>query len=60
MRMIQRQARAVPNQGTVAEQLYRKPGYHEAGVIPLYVRNAAGAFEGTVVFYKALERIGAW
>jgi acetyltransferase len=45
--------------GDVADQLYRKLGYQEVGVIPTYVRNAAGAFEGTVVFYKALERIGA-
>lgn len=59
MPMIQRQARAVPNQGTVAEQLYCEPGYQEVSIIPVYVLNAAGAFDGPVVFYKALEPIGA-
>ncbi len=38
--------------GDVAEQLYLKLGYHRAGVIPAYVRNEAGTFESTVLFYK--------
>ena len=41
-------------QGDVAERLYRALGYQEAGVIPLYARNAAGTLDSTVVFYKVL------
>ena len=41
-------------QGDVAEQLYRKIGYIEAGVIPSYARNAEGALDATVLFYKLL------
>jgi ribosomal protein S18 acetylase RimI-like enzyme len=35
--------------------LYRKLGFAEAGVIPNYVRNEQGVFEGTVVMYKLLS-----
>ena len=41
-------------QGDAAEQLYRKQGYSEAGVIPAYARNAAGELDGTIFFYKML------
>lgn len=41
-------------QGDAAEQLYRKLGYQEAGVIPHYARNATGELDGTVFFYKLL------
>ena len=41
-------------QGDVAEQLYRKIGYIEAGVIPSYARNATGSLDGTIFFYKLL------
>lgn len=41
-------------QGDVAERLYRKLGYQEAGVIPLYARNPEGTLDATVVFYKEL------
>jgi GNAT superfamily N-acetyltransferase len=46
-------------EGDVAERLYRALGYQEAGVIPLYARNAAGGLDGTVVFYKMLEVLDA-
>ena len=41
-------------QGDVAEQLYRKLGYIEAGVIPSYARNATGSLDATIFFYKLL------
>jgi len=41
-------------QGDAAEQLYRKQGYTEVGVIPGYARSATGQFDGTVVFYRQL------
>ncbi len=41
-------------QGDTAEQLYRKLGYIEAGVIPSYARNAEGSLDATVLFYKLL------
>jgi GNAT superfamily N-acetyltransferase len=41
-------------QGDTAEQLYRKLGYREVGVIPAYARNATGTLDGTIFFYKAL------
>ena len=41
-------------QGDTAEQLYRKIGYVEAGIIPSYARNAAGSLDATVLFYKLL------
>lgn len=41
-------------QGDAAEQLYRKIGYCEAGVIPAYARGAAGELHATIFFYKIL------
>ncbi|GAC1578062.1 MAG: GNAT family N-acetyltransferase [Ktedonobacteraceae bacterium] len=41
-------------QGDVAEQLYRKLGYIEAGIIPSYARNATGSLDATILFYKLL------
>jgi acetyltransferase len=41
-------------QGDAAEQLYRKLGYCEAGVIPAYAQSATGTFDSTVFFYKLL------
>jgi GNAT superfamily N-acetyltransferase len=42
-------------QGDAAEQLYRKLGYVEAGVIPLYARSANGELHGTIFFYKNIS-----
>lgn len=42
-------------QGSVAESLYRKLGYVEAGVIPGYARSSLGTLEATVFFYRALD-----
>lgn len=50
-------------QGDTAEHLYRTLGYHEAGVIPAYARNASGTLDSTVIFYKVLtlaSRLGWW
>ena len=41
-------------QGDTAEQLYRKLGYQEAGVIPAYALSAAGTLDSTIYFYKML------
>lgn len=41
-------------QGDVAEGLYRRYGYVEAGVVPDFARNAAGGLDATVVFYRLL------
>ncbi|WP_193165215.1 GNAT family N-acetyltransferase [Microbulbifer hainanensis] len=41
--------------GDVAEQLYRKIGYIEAGQIPAFARSAAGTLDATCIFYKQLE-----
>lgn len=41
-------------QGDSAEQLYRKLGYIEVGVIPAYAKSATGGLDGTVILYKAL------
>jgi ribosomal protein S18 acetylase RimI-like enzyme len=41
-------------QGDTAEQLYRKVGYTEVGVIPAYAQDAAGNLQGTIFFYKLL------
>lgn len=41
-------------QGDMAEQLYRKLGYIEAGVIPSYARSATGSLDATIIFYKLL------
>ncbi len=41
-------------QGDIAEQLYRKIGYIEAGVIPSYARSATGSLDATIFFYKLL------
>jgi GNAT superfamily N-acetyltransferase len=43
-------------QGDAAEQLYRKLGYREAGVIPAYALSAAGTLDSTVFFYKTLPQ----
>jgi ribosomal protein S18 acetylase RimI-like enzyme len=42
-------------QGDAAEQLYRKLGYREAGIIPAYARSATGTLDSTIFFYKALS-----
>jgi acetyltransferase len=41
-------------QGDVAEGLYRKLGWHAAGVIPRYARGADGELHATVIFYRTL------
>ena len=45
-------------QGDVAEGLYRKLGWQEAGVVPRYARGADGALHATVFFYKELMAAG--
>ena len=42
-------------QGDVAEGMYRKLGWQEAGVIPRYARIANGELRATVVFYRILQ-----
>ena len=42
-------------QGDLAEGLYRRLGWTEAGVIPRYALNGDGGVDPTVVFYKLLE-----
>ena len=42
-------------QGDLAEGLYRKLGWTEAGVIPRYALNGDGGVDPTVFFYKLLE-----
>src|SRR5262245_64634345 len=42
-------------QGDGAEQLYRRSGWTEVGVIPKYALNPDGTMHGTVVFYKDLN-----
>ena len=42
-------------QGDKAEQLYRKLGYTEVGVIPSYARSATGSLDATIIFYKLLS-----
>ena len=42
-------------QGDGAEQLYRRGGWTEVGVIPKYALNPDGTMHGTVVFYKDLN-----
>lgn len=44
--------------GDAAEELYRKSGWVEVGVIPRYALNADGTFHDTVVFYKEMGRGG--
>ncbi|WP_110520188.1 GNAT family N-acetyltransferase [Herpetosiphon llansteffanensis] len=41
-------------QGDKAESLYRKLGYHEAGVIPNFARSADGETHATIMFYREL------
>jgi ribosomal protein S18 acetylase RimI-like enzyme len=41
--------------GDHGEILYRKLGFVVAGIIPNYVRNKHGAYEGTVMMYKILS-----
>lgn len=40
--------------GDLAEGLYRKLGWQEAGVVPRYARGADGALHATVFFYKEI------
>jgi ribosomal protein S18 acetylase RimI-like enzyme len=40
--------------GDAAEQLYRKYGYIEAGVIPRYAISASGILTDTIFFYREL------
>jgi len=42
-------------QGDGAEQLYRRGGWIEVGVIPRYALNPDGTMHATVVFYKDLN-----
>lgn len=42
-------------EGDPAERLYQAMGYTRVGVLPQYVRNAAGDFEATVFYYKILS-----
>ena len=42
-------------QGDGAEQLYRRGGWIEVGVIPRYALNPDGSMHATVVFYKDLN-----
>ncbi len=42
-------------QGDVAEALYRKLGYIEAGVIPAYARSSSGSLDASVFFYRTLD-----
>ncbi|HEV7397844.1 MAG TPA: GNAT family N-acetyltransferase [Pyrinomonadaceae bacterium] len=42
-------------QASAAENLYRKCGYTESGVIPNFALNADGVLISTVVFYKLLS-----
>ena len=42
-------------QGDMAEGLYRKLGWTEAGVIPRFALNGDGGVDPTVFFYKLLE-----
>lgn len=42
-------------QGSAAENLYRRCGYTESGVIPNFALNAEGVLISTVVFYKLLS-----
>jgi len=43
--------------GDAAEQLYRRLGYIEAGIIPAYARSANGKLESTILFYKELPPV---
>ena len=45
-------------QGDVAERLYRRLGWQEAGVVPRYARSADGTLHATVIFYKELMEAG--
>jgi GNAT superfamily N-acetyltransferase len=45
-------------QGDVAEGLYRRLGWHPAGVVPRYARSADGTLHATVFFYKELMEAG--
>ena len=42
----------------MAEGLYRKLGWQEAGVVPRYARGADGPLHSTVFFYKELMAAG--
>ncbi|HEU5155272.1 MAG TPA: GNAT family N-acetyltransferase [Gemmatimonadales bacterium] len=63
MQAIEREARQAgltlltldTKQGDGAEQLYRRGGWVEVGVIPKYALNPDGTMHATVVFYKSLD-----
>ncbi len=61
-RRAEREARTLlvldTRQGDAAEQLYRRLGYSEAGVIPAYARSADGGLDATIIMYKLLEPVG--
>jgi len=38
--------------GDVAEQLYQKIGYIQAGIIPRYALSSAGILDDTVIYYR--------
>ena len=42
--------------GSPAQTLYAQLGWQEVGEIPRFVRNPAGIYESTVVFYKDLSK----
>ncbi|MCU0481175.1 MAG: GNAT family N-acetyltransferase [Anaerolineae bacterium] len=42
-------------EGSVAQGLYLRSGYVQAGIIPEYALSSAGPYEATVVFYKNLK-----
>jgi len=42
-------------EGSVAQGLYLRSGYTQAGIIPEYALSSAGPYEATVVFYKNLK-----
>jgi len=44
-------------QGDAAEQLYRRGGWTEVGVIPKYALNPDRTMHATVVFYKDLTGV---
>jgi ribosomal protein S18 acetylase RimI-like enzyme len=42
-------------EGDPSNDLYRALGYHEAGRIPAYARNASGSLSATIYWYKPLD-----
>jgi len=43
-------------EGSLAQGLYLRSGYTQAGIIPEYALSSAGPYEATVVFYKKLSQ----